>query len=367
MQILIVTAPCDADAISIETVLRAKGVDAHRVFLSELGHSSDLSYKLSSNVLDLTAADGELARAKPDVVWVRKPRPPKPPLDMDEQDTAAVHAENVNAAHAILHSWAKDARMVNPMKGREFGRSKVAQLRCALEIGFKVPETLITNQKADVIAFIEKDNQPTIFKTFAPVRYHDGGNFRPVYATQITATDLADEPDRMHQVSIFQKRVEKSFEIRALFLGSYVVAVRLETQLHENSSVDSRRAAPEGVQGSYIELPDAVKMQCVELMQTMDIETASFDLIVTPEGDYVFLEFNETGQCLYLEQYEGVPRVLEAYCQFLMHNGNPFMFEPDWNKARNSSLEHAAASHAIAMKENKQYHSRVSEVTALRL
>ena len=44
-------------------------------------------------------------------------------------------------------------------------------------------------------------------------------------------------------------------------------------------------------------------------MRSFDINFASIDMIVTPEGEFVFLDLNPNGQWLWLEEELGLPLV----------------------------------------------------------
>lgn len=356
------------DAISVELMLRRKNVNAHRIFFSELGHSQKLSLKLPENHLLLSDADHEDIEIKPDIVWLRRLRPPKPPIDLSSEDSAAVHTENVTSARAILHSATDETRVVNSIAGQGRSLSKSLQLSLAHKAGFSVPDTFISNQKSKILEFITKDDVPTIMKTFVQLRYFfNGDKPKPVYASKISETDLADEPEYLDQVSIFQKMIPKSHEIRALFLGSHVIAARIDAASYDGKSVDSRRPAADDAYGCHIELPPDIVAKGVSLMKSLGIVTAAFDLLVTPDGDYIFLELNEMGQSLYLEQYEGVPCVLEAYCQFLMHQGDFFDFAPDYDLLKTSSQDIYNEAQAVMRKESDTFFTTVSESNALRL
>ncbi len=369
MQIIIVTAPADIDAISIEIQLRNKGIDAHRIFFSELGHTQRLSFTLPKKKLSLTTAENKQIHIEPDIIWMRRPRPPNPNSNLNAQDAAAVHAENVNAAHAILQSLSKTTRFINTIPGRDQARSKTLQLEYASELNFAIPDTLVTNCKDHIINFIKRDQVPVIMKTFAPIRYYENKRVKPVYATIITEENLDEEPELLDQVSIFQKAIPKAYEIRALFLGNYSIAVKLDTQSHAMGKVDSRRAmaVENELDGQLIELPGILKNQCIQLMKKMGLVTASFDLIVTPNNEYIFLELNETGQCIFLEQYRNVPNILEAYCEFLIHQGNAFKFMPIIDPLAPTGLSLVEPARKIAKQEMENYTSRASHVNAVRL
>lgn len=49
-------------------------------------------------------------------------------------------------------------------------------------------------------------------------------------------------------------------------------------------------------------MPKLIEQQCVALMKKLGLAFGCFDLIVTPENEYYFLEVNEQGQFLWVEE-----------------------------------------------------------------
>jgi glutathione synthase/RimK-type ligase-like ATP-grasp enzyme len=56
-------------------------------------------------------------------------------------------------------------------------------------------------------------------------------------------------------------------------------------------------------------LPEQVEASLLRLMDSFEINFASLDMILTPEGEFVFLELNPNGQWLWLEAELGLPLV----------------------------------------------------------
>ena len=56
-------------------------------------------------------------------------------------------------------------------------------------------------------------------------------------------------------------------------------------------------------------LPEDLKAAIRRLMDSFELNFASLDMIVTPEGEFVFLELNPNGQWLWLELELGLPLV----------------------------------------------------------
>ena len=54
-------------------------------------------------------------------------------------------------------------------------------------------------------------------------------------------------------------------------------------------------------------------------MHRLGIVFGSFDFIVTPDDEYVFLEVNEQGQFLWIEEYNASFHMLDLFVHFLIH------------------------------------------------
>ena len=58
-------------------------------------------------------------------------------------------------------------------------------------------------------------------------------------------------------------------------------------------------------------LPEQVEASLLRLMDRFGINFASLDMILTPEGEFVFLELNPNGAWLWLEFELGLPLVCQ--------------------------------------------------------
>jgi hypothetical protein len=63
-------------------------------------------------------------------------------------------------------------------------------------------------------------------------------------------------------------------------------------------------------------------------MRRLGIVFGCLDFIVTPEGRHVFLEVNQAGQFLFVEEYCGLPW-LDAFSEFLLQGRVDF----EWNES----------------------------------
>jgi glutathione synthase/RimK-type ligase-like ATP-grasp enzyme len=60
-----------------------------------------------------------------------------------------------------------------------------------------------------------------------------------------------------------------------------------------------------------------VQERCVRLIERLELCYGAIDMILTPDGRYVFLEINPSGQYLWIEMETGLP-ISAAICDLLM-------------------------------------------------
>ena len=66
-----------------------------------------------------------------------------------------------------------------------------------------------------------------------------------------------------------------------------------------------------------MEIPPMVRRRCARLLRRLGLVFGCFDFIVTPLGEWVFLEVNQMGPFLFLEEPTGLC-LLDAFTEFLL-------------------------------------------------
>jgi hypothetical protein len=148
--------------------------------------------------------------------------------------------------------------------------------------------------------------------------------------------------------------VAKEYELRVTILGREAFSAKVFSQDTVDGRVDWRRAYDE-LKMVAEPLPAQVLESCLELMRRLSIVFGCFDFIVTPEGEHVFLEVNEMGQFLFIEQYTGLP-LLDAFADFLIAGDPDFRYRRDRPEVRfgelmediQRSAEEYGRSHVLA-------------------
>lgn len=91
--------------------------------------------------------------------------------------------------------------------------------------------------------------------------------------------------------------------------------VEIFSQSSERTRVDWRRYYPDLSYGVH-QLPPEIEQKLLNLIRQFGLQYSSADFILTPDGEYVFLELNPTGQFLWAAPKTGLP-MAEAMANLL--------------------------------------------------
>ena len=201
---------------------------------------------------------------------------------------------------------------VNPLASLFKEHWKPSQLVAAQRCGMKIPTTLVSNDPAEILAFVECAGGPVVYKTF-----------NSFVSTSLVTPDLLSEPDLLRWTpGIYQHYVQKDHELRVTVIGLRVFAVRINSQQTLRGKIDWRDAQWQLRGGSSdltlepATLPQRVRQACLRLVRTLGLAYGAIDLIVTTAKEYVFLDVNPSGQFLWIEHEVGLP-LLDALAEML--------------------------------------------------
>jgi len=200
------------------------------------------------------------------------------------------------------------ARWVSDYMALEKARRKLPQLKIAKECGLAVPLTLATNSPEAVRRFCTECNGQVVYKTLhAPViQPYDDPELWSVPTSLLDMGHMAKIDLIRHTGGIFQKFIEKAYELRVTVIGEDVFAAKIDSQKDPVARVDWRDAVARGlIEVTAYTLPEVVANQCRLILRRYGLLFGAIDLIRTPDGEYVFLEINCNGQWLWVEDLTG--------------------------------------------------------------
>ena len=215
------------------------------------------------------------------------------------------------------------------------GELKPYQLQTAVEVGFSVPRTLITNDPTEVLDFFDRCSGQMIYKPFGEYlslaevkRFPSGSTRETIFTNVVIREDLLRQLDQIKGAPcIFQEYVPKKFELRITIVGSRIFPAQIDSQASERSKHDWRRYDFEKTPYSEFQIPAVLEDKLRMLMQRLGLVFGCVDLIMRPDGEFVFLEINPGGQWLWIEELTGMP-IRDSLALMLMQGTPDYEVQP---------------------------------------
>ncbi len=179
----------------------------------------------------------------------------------------------------------------NSLKAIELHKKKVFQLNQMVKNNIRVPNTLITNNKEDLLEFLEKNNDNVIFK---PVM---GGAYTKKLSKESLNSELVNK--LINSPVQFQEMVE-GVDLRVYVIGKEVFAAKIETDILDFRTDKQAKVVP-------VELPQEVIEKCFKIMELFDLNYSGIDIRLSDKGEYVFLEANPAPMFIHFEKESGYP------------------------------------------------------------
>lgn len=181
--------------------------------------------------------------------------------------------------------------------------NKLSTLSLAGTCGLAIPRTYVCRNRAEVANLLnDESHQGFITKPIEYCGYYSRGEFAyTTFTSRIAAHNLAELPEKFHP-SLLQESITPAYEVRAFYLmGQFFSEATLTTEkttfLGDTVFVDVKlKAAAADTRYVPHQLPPDVEQKLTRLMEKLELNTGSIDLIVNEKGDYYFLEVNPGGQ-----------------------------------------------------------------------
>ena len=317
--ILILTQPFDPHADAVMARLQDRGVDVVRFNPADFPARASVSvaygaYGLKAATLETHSATIDLASLT--AVWWRRPQAPAPDAADSDAETRSYVAEE---CRVVLNDiWHVLPCRVVPAVPAVLRRAelKAAQLVVAAKLGFELPPTLVTTSPREFLAFYRQHGGNVISKLPSST-LHKLEHATIARYTQVVSTRDAGHAQALRQCPIiFQAYVPKHLEIRVTVVGSAIFAAEIHSQHTYRTRHDWRRYDWDETPYLPHELPAEVADRCLRLVRELGLCYGAIDLVLTPDGRYVFLEINSNGQYLWIEHSTGMP-ISDAVCDLL--------------------------------------------------
>ena len=185
----------------------------------------------------------------------------------------------------------------------------------------RVPATCFSNSREDVLTFVRPFEYVILKSIENDNVWLEGKEEYVFFGQKVKSVSLKEQPcEAIEQtVNFIQEYVGKDYELRVTVVCDRIFVCKIDSQYmdEDKGKVDWRQGYEYGLHYEPCELPEYVTRFCQHFLQLMHLNFGCFDFIVTPQGEYVFLECNPNGQWLWIEQ-ETSMKISQAVAECLM-------------------------------------------------
>lgn len=282
MKILIITSSIDYTVDYI--ISRYPNVDFYRINTDMFGK---YQFLITNNGWSIESAFGKIEYAEVKSIYYRKPMLP----NLSEFDPAyhsMIAQDILEIVTGLANSF--DGLVLSKPYLLKRAENKTYQLLTLRELGVPYPLSAIGNAHDLDTKLISAHK---IIKPLTQGKIDKGSHFELFQTNRLTQSvgDISLTPVYV------QEFVEKSYEVRITCLDNYIWPVRIVS----SDLTDWRRITAKNTY-ALIDVPDKIKQMCLNILKFFELRFGAFDFIVTPTGEWVFLEINPNGQWLWLEE-----------------------------------------------------------------
>ena len=283
---------------------------------------TDASFNIGvgvGSVNHLTQYGRDIDLNKIDSVWYRRPVLPKLKINSVVEKKFA-ERESLASLDALWVTL-KDKFWVSYPSAIKDASSKFRQLLVAKELGLNIPKTLITNNVGKVSEFFKSCQGLMLYKpvTTGHLSSASAKTQLMAYSRKIETADLPKMVLVKNCPGMFQKYIEKEYEIRATVIGEKVFSAKINSQKYPEKSVDWRKGKYIKRIFSEIEISKSLEIKLINFMKSFGLKFGAFDLIVNKRGDIVFLECNPNGEWAWIEDCTKMP-MTDTLIDLLINN-----------------------------------------------
>jgi ATP-GRASP peptide maturase of grasp-with-spasm system len=184
-------------------------------------------------------------------------------------------------------------RKINYYSNSNVNKLIVSDIARSLEI--KTPNDYLISSKNELKKIMVINNQNLITKSIWGNPIHRFENFTLFNYTQKVEFEKIEKSS--FAVSLVQNYIDKKYELRIFYLEKKTYAMAIFSQNDTKTTVDFRNYNKVKPNRSVpFKLPFIIEQKLIKLMNKLDLNCGSIDMIVDKNNEYYFLEVNPIGQ-----------------------------------------------------------------------
>jgi len=291
--ILLVTSREDLTTDYLIRRLDDRGLDYFRFNTEEILSTYDVSLSISKTNVDFSIADTrrefELKRSDIHAAYFRRPGTPTILDDTIGEEQRFFDVRELEETLRSIWRAIPHNRWLNHPENIWLANNKFKQLTIARDLGFTIPETLISSRSADLLRFAKTHGNP-IVKAVKNGFFNSDSSSHIMFTSSLGATELEAIAAGPRLVpTIVQPELKKECDLRVTVAGQAVFPVALLSQQHPETSTDWRTwDITEGIDLVHqrFDLPNPIRQLCLDLNRQLGLNFSCIDLVLTTSGDF---------------------------------------------------------------------------------
>lgn len=256
----------------------------------------------------LTTPKGDFGLDDFSAWWIRR-RPTMRTTPNSSSEEVFLETQRVHFLQGFIQLVSYTARCVDPLDRVLRAQSKALQLKLALKNGLLIPSTFSGGDPSIALDWISHTDGPLCSKAIEAGRFTDeSGQQFGRYTSPFERRGLDDLASLQDCPVTIQEFIPKLLELRVTVIGQRILTAAIDTSTsNQESKVDWRHYDWANTKYSVFQLPSEMQLRILALMKDLGLTFGAIDLILDPQGRYVFLEVNPIGQFLWIEDLTDLP------------------------------------------------------------
>ena len=313
--VLIVTASYDVAADYVLKALQQRGTPVFRLNTDRFPSHIKASF-IPPNDIEFSAGDKTVSGMSIRSVWYRRHVSPELPAELDAGIRDFCERETRAFLDGVLTSLPTERWMSCPQDIARAER-KPYQLAIAAQLGFEIPNTIITNNPLPVVEMAR--HHQLIAKAVSSGYVSSPEGNQAMFTSALRPEDLKELDELAYAPVIFQELIDKVSDIRVTVVAGEVFAAEILSQERQSSRIDWRATDDPHLCHRRHELPTEIADLCREIVNHLGLTFGAVDLALWADGTYLFLEINPNGEWVWLEDQLGFP-ISDRIAQWLDSN-----------------------------------------------
>jgi len=316
-KVLLITNKSDVTTDFIVLKLKSANVSFYRFNTEEVGNTVfvTLDFQTQRFFLVDSVQNQRFDLLEFTAVYYRRPEVELHSKGLSSAEEHFIKSEILYALEGIYRVL-QNARWLNNVYDIRNAENKLYQIQLASSLGFKLPNSIISNCRSELLNFFETNLSDCIIKPIKSGLVHlDNEEEGVVFTSKIDVSDLIQEKITSCPAYV-QKLVSKKGDVRVTVVDNQIFAAFIYSQENEETKIDWRRGELP-LRHVSISLPDEIQNKCASLLAKLNLNFGAIDFIVDDEGNFIFLEINPNGQWAWIERQLRYP-ISDTIVNFLI-------------------------------------------------